>query len=142
MLVAVLQSVARGTNVWRLIDRDEMTDPARSGKIAQGIHVLSRRELENYLYSPEVLSTFCRLSNNEEKTDQILAKLEQLLKGNQPEYADFRSITRELFDYIRDTTRIANLGNDRKEFALGHLVPALRETPATLEELERDIFEN
>ena len=142
VLIAVLKSVARGTNIWRLIDRDEMTGPARSGKIAQGLHVLSRRELENYLYSPEVLSTFCRLSNNEETTDQILAKLEQLLEGNQPEYADFRSITRGLFDYIRDTTRITNLGNDRKEFALGHLVPALRETPAILEELERDIFEN
>ena len=140
VLVTVLQSVAPGTKIWRLIDRDDMTDSARDERIQQGVNVLSRRELENYLYAPEVLSTLCRRADKMELTGNILSKAEELLNGEQPEYFDLKSISRQLFDYIQQTTRIPNLGKDRREFALDYLVPALRESPKIFEELERDVF--
>ena len=129
-----------GTKIWRLIDRDDMTDSARHERIQQGVNVLTRRELENYLYDPDVLTRFCERENKLDLVSSILAKAQELLNGEQTEFVDLKPITRELLDYIQKTTRIPNLGKDRREFALEHLVPALREAPNILDELERDIF--
>ena len=81
-LIAVLRAVSRGATISRVIDRDEMTDNAREQKMATGLRVLRRRELENYLYDPDVLKTF--LSNNEKATaiDSVLAKQSQLSRGS------------------------------------------------------------
>ena len=140
VLIAVLQSVAQGTDIWRLVDRDHMAPLTRNEKIQQGVRVLTRRELENYLYDPEVLGTFCKRENQDDLVSDILRKTKELLNGDPPEYADFNTITRELLDYIKVKTRIQNLGNDRKEFALEYLVPALRESPSVFKELDQDIF--
>ena len=140
VLMAILGSVAKGSRVWRLIDRDEMTEPRRQEKSKQGVCVLSRRELENYLFAPEVLVTFCRQQNKAECTDKLLEKTSELLNGHHFEFCDLRPITRNLFDYIKTTTQIQNPGKDRREFALEYLVPALRETPEVFAELERDVF--
>ena len=45
----LLKSIAHGIGVQKLIDRDDMTDDTRAQVIAQGIRVLRRRELEEYL---------------------------------------------------------------------------------------------
>ena len=65
-LGAILKSIAHGIDVHKLIDRDDMTDEERARKIAQGIRVLRRRELEEYLYDPEVLRTFLQTAGCEE----------------------------------------------------------------------------
>ena len=139
-LIAVLRAVSRGATISRVIDRDEMTDIAREQRIAAGIQVLRRRELENYLYDPDVLRTF--LSNNGEVTaiDNVLAKQSQLLEGISVATADMKKVSQELLATIRQSTGIANLGNSRTEFAQQHLVPALKQTPTVLQEIERDLF--
>ena len=139
-LIAVLRAVSRGATISRLIDRDEMTDNAREQKIATRLRVLKRRELENYLYDPDVLKTF--LSNNGKVTaiDNVLAKQSQLLEGISVATADMKTVSQELLATIRQSTGIANLGNSRIEFAQQHLVPALRQTPLVFQELERDLF--
>ena len=140
VLIAVIHAVSQGTAVSRLIDRDDMTASAREDKIQQDIRVLSRRELENYLYAPEVLKTFCEQANKSEYGDDILAKAQELLAGSQPEFFDFKTINQQLLAYIRATTQIPNLGNDRSQFALEYLVPALISTPTIFEELRSDVF--
>lgn len=140
VLIAVLKSVAKGTDIWRLIDRDEMTESARRERIQRDVRVLRRRELENYLYAPEVLRTFCKREGKEELESEILAKADQLRNGVAAEVADLRPITREVFEFIKVKTQLQNPGNDRREFAVEHLVPALRETPNVFRDLEEDIF--
>ena len=139
-LIAVLRAVSKGATISRVIDRDEMTDNAREQKIATGLRVLRRRELENYLYDPDVLKTF--LSNNGRVTavNSVLAKQTQLLEGISVATADMKKVSQKLLATIRQLTKIANLGNSRIEFAQQHLVPALRQTPSVLQELERDLF--
>ena len=139
-LIAVLQAVSRGATISRVIDRDEMTDNAREENIATGLRVLRRRELENYLYDPDVLKTF--LSNNGRVAviDNVLAKQQQLLDGTSVATADMKKVSQKLFATIRQSAGIDNLGNRRAEFAQQHLVPALRQTPTVFRELERDLF--
>ena len=139
-LVGILKSIARGIDVEKLIDRDDMTDKERSRKIAQGIRVLRRRELEEYLYDPEVLRTFLQTEGCEESVvETALSKRESLVNG-QPGPKNIKDVSRELFDAIRRDTGLSNLGNDREEFASQFLVPALRSTHMVYEELREDLF--
>ena len=139
-LVAVLRAVSKGATIWCVIDRDEMTEKAREQKIDDGLRVLRRRELENYLYDPDVLKTFLSNNGSEAAIDDVLAKQRKLLAGRCVATANMKQVTQELFAAIRQATDLDNLGNNRNEFAQEHLVPALRETPAAFGELEADLF--
>ena len=139
-LISILKAIVSGIDVEKLIDRDDMTDEERSSKIAQGIRVLRRRELEEYLYDPEVLRTFLQTEGCEESVvETALSKRESLVNG-QPGPKNIKDVSRELFDAIRRDTGLSNLGNDREEFASQFLVPALRKTHMAYEELREDLF--
>ena len=138
-LVSVLKAVAKGSTVWSVIDRDDMTDEERTASIEDGVRVLRRRELENYLYDPEVLRTFLSDNNMDALQETILEKRQELLDCS-PKPGDMKSVTQQLLNYIRAQTRITTLGRSREAFALSHLVPALRETPSVFHELMEDVF--
>ena len=141
-LVTILKSVAHGIDVQKLIDRDDMTDEERARKIAQGIRVLHRRELEEYLYDPEVLRTFLQTEGCEEAViDTVVSKRESLLIG-QHGPKNIKDVSRDLFSAIRSDTGLSNLGNNREEFACQFLVPALGKTHAVYQELREDVFDS
>ena len=138
-LAGVIKSIAKGVTVRKVIDRDDMHPEERIESIEGGVCVLGRRELENYLYDPEVLRTFLRRIGREDITDGILCKRQELLDNAQmPD--DVKSVTQELFEYIRGSTQFAQLGRRREAFARLYLVPALRDTPSVFHELLEDIF--
>lgn len=141
-LIGVLQAVSQGSSVWKLIDRDEMTWEEREEKINEDTHVLGRRELENYLFDPEVLKTFLRKNNKEGCEEGILRRHKSdLLSGSTMVEADLtKDKTRNLFAFIKKSTQLSHLGNKRDEFALYHLAPALRQTPDVYQELRDDVF--
>ena len=141
-LVAILKSIASGIDVQKLIDRDDMTDGERAQKIAQGIRVLSRREIEEYLYDPEVLRTFLDTAGcGDTVVEEVLQERESLVNApTGPK--NVKDVSRELFAKIRNATGLPNLGNSREEFASQFLVPALVRTPCVYEELHEDVFGN
>lgn len=139
-LVAILKSIAKGIVVQKLIDRDDMTEGQREKSIAQGICVLRRRELEEYLYDPGVLRTFLETEQCDEAVvETVLRKRESLLAG-QAGPNNIKDVSRDLFEAIRSSTGLGNLGNNREEFALQFLVPALGKTQGVYKELRGDIF--
>ena len=126
----------------KLIDRDDMTDGERSQKIAQGIRVLSRREIEEYLYDSEVLRTFLETAGcGDGVVEEVLHERESLVNGRAGPN-NVKDVSRELFAKIRDATVLPSLGNSRDEFASQFLVPALGGTPCVYEELQEDVFGN
>ena len=143
-LIAVLQAVARGVQVSRLIDRDDMAEHARSTKMALGVRVLRRREIENYLYDPIVLRSLYRMHGIDELADDIVWTLETLVGASSSNRDDLRPITQDLFEQIKKHFRRVEppvkLGNSRAEFAVEHLAPALRRTEVVYEELLKDVF--
>lgn len=138
-LIAILGAVAKGVNIRRLIDRDEMTDTTRNESISDGIAVLRRREIEEYLYAPEVITEFLNAHGKEDCVNAILAKRECLIDAN-PKGNDVKSVSRDLLDFIKKTTHIPNLGRTREEFVKAFLVPALKNTHSVYEELRADVF--
>lgn len=141
-IIAILKSVVSGVKVRKLVDRDEMPEGARLQKIEEGVNVLRRREIENYLYDPLVLKTFLRNNGYEMLIDDILKKYEELLQEpfNVNSNVDKRT-QQNLLHVIKQLTKETNLGNSIQEFAIHHLVPALKTTASVFQELERDIFQ-
>ena len=139
-LVTILKSIAHGIDVQKLIDRDDMTDEERARKIAQGVRVLRRRELEEYLYDPGVLRTFLQTEGCEEAVvETVVSRRESLLIG-QLGPKNIKDVSRDLFAAIRSDTGLPNLGNNREEFASQFLVPALGKTHVVYQELREDVF--
>ena len=141
-IIAILKSVISGVKVRKLVDRDEMPEGARLQKIEEGVNVLRRREIENYLYDPLVLKTFLRNNEYEMLIDDILKKYEELLQEpfNVNSNVDKRT-QQNLLHVIKQLTKETNLGNSIQEFAIYHLVPALKTTASVFHELEKDIFQ-
>ncbi len=134
-LAAVIEALLEGVEILRLIDRDDMTDEVRTIRLENdNMRILSRREIENFLYDPAVLTTFFRLHGYSE----LPASIEELLPD--PAHGDMRQVNREVLNKARQMLPRMHLGNDRKEFALVHLAPALRNTPEVFHKLEEDVF--
>ncbi len=141
-LLTIIQNLAPGIKVWRLIDRDNMTKEEREKKIKQDIRVLRYREIEEYLYHQEVIRKFLETKDCDDSViNKVLTKRNSLLDG-QSEPKSIKKISRDFFEAIRSITRLQNLGNKRDEFALAFLVPALRQTSNVYEELREDIFDS
>ena len=134
-LTTMLNAVSRGTKVLRLIDRDDMSDGERAEKLAGGIRVLRRREIENYLYDPQVLRTFFIENDKEEFAEKILSRFGAELAND-----DLKPVIPELFGAIRAESGIVRLGNSYLEFASRHLAPALARTKDVRHELYEDVF--
>ena len=139
-MVTILKSVARGIDVQKLIDRDDMTDEERSRKITQGIRVLRRRELEEYLYDPEVLRTFLEMEGCEEAVVETVVSRRASLLNEQLGTKNIKGVSRGLFMAIRSATGLPNLGNTREEFVSQFLVPALGRTHVVFQDLREDVF--
>ena len=74
-----------------------MTDGERSQKIAQGIRVLRRREIEEYLYDPEVLRTFLETAGcGDGVVEDVLHERESLVNGHAGPN-NVKDVSRELF---------------------------------------------
>ena len=138
-IIALLEAVVPNVRVWRLIDRDDMPDAVRDEKIGQGIRVLRRREIENYLWDKTVVRRALQNIGAENSVaDSILnaypfqdAESDDMKKDNQQQ---------TFFELIRKSEGVWLPGRDRGEFMSAHLAPALRETLDVFDELSEDVF--
>lgn len=135
-LTAVIKEIVAGTEVLKLIDRDDMTEERRRALLADrpALRILGRRELENYLYDAAVLETFFRSHGLTGLSDSVRTLLVDPIKG------DARPNRQRMFMEAKKLIREEWLGRDSREFEMTHLVSALKSTESVYRELEQDIF--
>lgn len=73
-LLQAIEALVRGSVVRRLIDRDDRSSEEIEKAKSQGIRVLTRRNLEAYLYDDEILTALCEAEGKPVLTAQLLAK--------------------------------------------------------------------
>ena len=139
-VIPLLEAIVPSARVLRLIDRDDMPTEYRDEYIAQGIRVLGRREIENYLWDKAVVHK--ALVNIGTEDAAIESILEQYPFPN-PKEDDVKKGHRQqqFFELIRWADGASFPGRTRKEFAYAHLAKALRETADVYQELRDDIFD-
>ena len=138
-LISVLDVIVPNVRVWRLIDRDDMSDITRDEKISEGIQVLRRREIENYLWDKAVVR---RALMNNGLEDTVIDSILETYPFPNPTEDDMKKCNRQqsLFEKIRTAQGASRLGRNRREFVSDHLAPALRQTEEVYRELHEDVF--
>ena len=141
--VAALPKIASGITVRRLIDRDDHDAVTITQFNYRGIRVLSKRNLESYLFDDEVLDALCVQLGKQANLPALLTAKQQCLnashtRGNAAD--DMKSAAGEFYNNIRQILHLVGQGNDYRAFARSTLAALIKPGMAVYNELRQAIF--
>lgn len=140
---SVIRVVSEGSEVHKLIDRDDRTDQEIQQLNAQGIRVLSLRTIESYLLSDEVLTAFCERYGHPELAPQVLTARTNALaasvgRGNPPD--DLKSAKGDIYNEVRRLFPTEKLGSSASVFLKTFCAPLVTPGTQTYVALRLSIF--
>lgn len=142
-LATVLPKITSGMKIIRLIDLDDHTMADVADLNSKGIHVLSRRHLEVYLYDDEVLSALCASVGKPEKTGELLsakaAAVQEVVDAGHPE-DDLKKAAGAIYNAARKILLLTQAGNDAPAFARNILAKHIKPGMAVYSELHKQVF--
>jgi len=142
-LAAALPLIAPGIGVVRLIDRDDHAPEDVARFRGDGIHVLSRRHLESYLYDDEVLAALCAAEGKPELLPDVLrakaSAISQIVGQGKPA-DDIKSCAGLLYTSLKSLLGLTAAGNDAQAFARNTLAKHLTPDLAVYRELHGCVF--
>ena len=127
--------------ILRLIDRDYRSEDDITDAAKNGIRVLSRRNLESYLFDDEVLRPLAAGAGAEDKIDELLAEKTRILteRTGDPK-DDLKPASGQLYVACTKILDLTQHGNKAKLFMRSTLAPLIKPGMAVYDELKRDIF--
>ena len=141
-LAEALRLLVGGLEITRLIDRDDRTDNEVANLATKGVRVLSRRNLESYLFDDEVLCALAAWEGKEDKVNDLLVEKRNILTTGFDEPADdLKPVSGRLYVESKRILSLAQRGNDTRAFMRDTLAPLIEPGMAIYEELKRDIFD-
>lgn len=138
-----IQTVASGTSINRLRDRDLLSDEEVSQLMSENIRVLSRRHIEAYLLDDEILTKLCISSGSPEAAADVLQfKIDAIdgAVGRGSDSDDLKSVAGEIYTKLRKRLNIVGGGSNWNAFARATLAPLITPDTATYRQLSADIF--
>ena len=130
-----------GSKVLRLIDRDACSVEEVADLQKRGVRVLSRRNLESYLFNDEVLRVLTLSVGREEDAETLLAR-KNVIRAARINDApdDLKPASGEIYVACTKVLGLANPGNDVRTFMRDTLAPLVKPGMAMYDELRHDIF--
>ncbi len=130
-----------GIEVVRLIDRDAHSDDEVRELNQKGIRVLSRRNLESYLFDDEILRALAASVDQQDKAGELLAEKKRIVanRSNEPS-DDFKPASGEIYNACKALLNLTNPGNDARTFMRDTLTPLVGRDSQVYEKMRQDIF--
>lgn len=142
-IVSSLKKVLSGIDVVQLIDRDDHSDEDVEEMRGEGIRVLSRRNIESYLFDDEVLTALVEEKGKPELAKAAIDAKNKAVANSQgrgnPE-DDIKKAAGELAQELRRLLNIRGGGNGTEAFCRTTLAPLIRPGMAVYAELREAIF--
>lgn len=112
---------------------------------AKGVQVLSRRNIESYLFDDEVLAAYCQSVGQPEKSGDVIAARDSALarsvaRGNAPD--NVKSAAGEAYVEMKRLLGLTRVGNTVLQFMRDSLSPVVQVDMRVYQVLKRDIFSN
>ena len=107
----------------------------------KNVRVLTRRNLESYLFDDEVLRALaCSVGRSEDAEALLAAKkdVRAVRVGDAPN--DLKPASGQIYNACRDVLGLANAGSNVRAFMRDTLAPLVKPGMSVYDELERDIF--
>lgn len=136
--IKLVEAINQNINIIRLRDRDDCNETEIEKFQDDGIRVLSRRELENYLFDYEVLQKLCEQQNRPYAYNTIQAEVSKILTNiNSDNIKENRQKLREII--VRELD-LKQAGESTEAVMLEILVPCIEPDMEVYQELKKIIF--
>ena len=140
-LAEALDILLDGTKVERLIDLDDRSPEEVQGMNTIGIRVLSRRNLESYLFADEVLRALAEDVGQPEKAQDLLDRKGTILDEQVNRQRDnLKPASGQVYNACKDVLKLPQPGNDTRAFMRDTLAPLISPGMRVYDDLKRDIF--
>lgn len=140
-LVEALLSIVDDLKVLRLIDRDDRTDEEIADANRQGVRVLSRRNLESYLFDDEVLRALAVSVGKDGEIEKLLSEKQRIVANKTSGPPDnLKLVSGEIYNACKNILDLKQCGNAAKAFMRATLAPLIKPGMGVYDELKRDIF--
>lgn len=141
-LAEALLSLIDGLEVVRLIDRDDRAPGTRSELQRDGVRVLSRRNLESYLFDDEVLKALAASVGKADKIEELLTKKQEIhtsMTCSPPD--DLKPASGRIYVMCKRVLQLTQCGNTTEEFMCETLATLIQPGMTVYQDLKRDIFD-
>lgn len=133
--------VARGCEVVKLIDLDDQSPQQVKEMQIHGTRVLSRRNLESYLFDDEVLRKLAASVRSEDKAEKLVDKKKFILSERTNDTPDdLKPASGEIYVACKKMLDLTQCGSDAKTFMRDTLAPLVKPGMIVYDELRSDIF--
>ena len=133
--------LTKGTEVIKLIDLDDQSPEEVAEWNSRGVSVLSRRNLESYLFSDEVLRELANSLSKGDKVKELLSKKESIrISRSYDPPDDLKPASGEIYNACRLILGLTQPGNNAKTFMRDTLAPLIKPGMPVYEDLKADIF--
>ena len=133
--------LTQGSEVVNLIDRDSLSTEEIDELMQRGVKVLTRRNLESYLFDDEVLQALALSAGKADKIDELLAEKNRILDertGDAPD--DLKPASGEIYQACKRILELTNPGNTTKTFMRDTLAPIIKPAMRVYEDLQQDVL--
>ena len=142
-LAATLQQFLGATTIVRVVDGDQRGPTERAELEAAGVRVLSRRNLEHYMYDDEVL-THLALEHADAESDtltELLTRKREIIDELAKEHqGDVKKARGHIYSACKSLLNLRNCGNNPTSFMYETLAHHMKPDMSVYEELKMDIF--
>jgi len=141
----ILQQILPKAKIVPLRDRDDMSDDeVREWEETNKGIVLSKRNLESYLFADDVLEALVKRENKEELLSEALKIKEEAIansvnRGKPPD--DLKSAAGEIYNNLKKLLKLQRPGNNTDAFMRDTLAPLIQPGMKTFLELKADIVD-
>lgn len=139
----IIRTLLAGTQVIKIVDRDNRSDKEVSELMAKGIKVLKERNLESYLLDDSVLKKLCESAGKPEEYDECTREKEAAMKasigrGNAPD--DYKSARGDIYNSLKQRLQLTRCGNNADTFIRDTLAPLISPDMDVYKKLDAEIF--
>ena len=139
-LAEALRLLVGGLRVIRLVDRDDRSEAEIADCLTKGVRVLSRRNLESYLFDDEILRALAMKHGKQDKIEVLLVTKAQIVKSRPTDPKDDLKPGRgEIYLACKSILELTQCGNTVLAFMRDTLAP-LVPGETIYQELRADIF--
>ena len=133
--------LTEGCEVVRLIDRDSLSPLEIAELSGEGVRVLSRRNLESFLFDDEVLRALAVSVGETDKVDELIAEKSRILDARTGDATDdLKPASGQIYNACKSALHLSNPGNDAKTFMRDTLAPLIKPGMTVYDDLKRDVF--
>jgi hypothetical protein len=139
----LLTKLAPGIQTWKVLDRDDRNAAEVAALEKQQTFVLSRRDIESFLWDDEVLKKLCAQHNKAEAIEEIKQEKQTQLatlsdRGKPAD--DIKAIADALYLKCKASLNLTSCGNSSQAFALENLASLIQPNMAIYNELAQTVL--